>query len=591
MNYEFTTLCYVRFLSGLLAIILIVFLWKRRQLRGAVYLLLFELATAIWAIGDGFEAASPTVQMKLHWSQFGYLGVSTSAVMFLLFALSYTGILKLFRLRTILLLMVIPLLTMVMALTNPLHHLLWKEIVVSAGTNYGIYYYGPYFWINIVYEYSALTAGLIILLVSAFKVYSFYKLQFGILIFAALLPFIASISYVFKLTPVKGIDLTPISFILSGTIIAISLFWLRMFNIMPIARRQAIDNLRDGMTVINSAGRIVDANPAFCTITGLQKKDILKAEADNVFSKWNISLDQFSEDNDFTLQIQLGEDTDVQYFEVKCYPIKDNNQKALGKIFLMTDITTKKQILDTIADSNNKRRIEIVEKEKLILDLDAYARSVAHDLKNPISSVVNLTELIKSSLSENNKEEALEMIGMVHDQSERMIRIIDDLLLLSRIRKEDLKIEPVNFGNILGEALFRLHDEISSSDAAVEMPDHWPDVLGHKQWLEEVLINLISNALKYGGRPPAIRLECDNVTESIYRFRISDNGNGLPPDALKKIFMDFERLGRKDIQGNGLGLSIVKRIIEKLGGTVTVESDNKPGRGCIFSFTLKAVPS
>ena len=587
MSYDFTVLCFVRFISGIIALILVGVLWKRRQSQGAVYLMLFEFTAAIWAISDGFEAAATIIPQKMLWAQIAYIGVTTSAVMFLLFALSYTSHPRLVNIKIFLILMVIPLITIIMAFTNSFHELLWSKIIILEGTNRSVYYYGPWFWVHITYEYSALMTGIVILLIGAFKVYSLYKVQVWILIIGTILPFSASILYVFKLTPVKGLDPTPISFILSGIIVAISLYWLRMFNIIPLARKQAIDNLRDGMLVVDSANRVVDVNPAFCKIIGMQARQISGIQADIFFSKMKIGIDHFSVENDFTLETQIGVDVNFQSFEVKCHLVEDKNQKIIGRIFLITDITTKKMIVDALADSNNRRKSEIIEKEKLILDLDAYSRSVAHDLKNPISSVVGLSELIKISLSENKKDEAIEMVDMVKDQSEKMVRIIDDLLILSRIRKEEIKIFPIDISRILSEVLKRLHDEINMRKAIFKIPDHWPKVLGHNQWIEEVLMNLISNALKYGGIPPEIRLGFEKETGSTYRLWIQDNGNGIPSESLTKIFEDFERLGRKDIQGHGLGLPIVKRIIEKLGGEVNVESSNKTGEGCIFSFTLK----
>jgi PAS domain S-box-containing protein len=454
------------------------------------------------------------------------------------------------------------------------------------GTNQIVYYYGPYFWIQAFYQYAVLILGIIILMVGSMKVYTPYKTQFWIIILGTLFPFCSSIAYVFKLLPIKGFDPTPVSFILSGFIVALGIFWFRMFNIIPIARKQAVDNLRDGMLVVASANRIVDANSAFYRMTGLSPKQVIGNPVNIFFESLNLDLHKFSEENDYTLETQLGEDSDLQDIEVKCHKITDINQREVGGIYMLTNITTKKMILDAIADSNKRRKTELIEKEKLILDLDAYARSVAHDLKNPIGSVVSLSELIKLRLSENNIAEVSEMIGYVYDQSTKMIRIIDGLLMLSRIRKEDIVQTPINTGEILDEVFKRLESEIVKCNAVIEKPDHWPTVMGHSQWIEEVWVNLLSNAIKYGGTPPVIKLGYEKATSTAYRFWIQDNGNGLPEASLKKIFMDFERLGLKDTEGYGLGLPIVKRIFEKLGCEIIATSSNMPGAGCVFSFTL-----
>jgi PAS domain S-box-containing protein len=586
MSYEFSTLCYIRFLSGIFALFLVIFLWKLRHSKGVLYLMLFEISAAIWAICDGFESAAMTLPQKTHWAQFSYLGITTCAVMFLMFALSYTNHTRFVNLRSLLVLMIIPVITIIIAMTYPMHNLLWARIEIVEETHQSIYYYGPYFWIHTFYEYSILITGIIILMIGAFKVYSLYKKQFWILILGTFIPFISSIVYVFKLLPVKGFDPTPVSFIVSGFIVALGLFWFRMFNIMPLARKEAIDNLRDGMLVADSMDRIVDANLTFYRITGLDPKQIIGSKADIFFSGINVDITKFNAENDFTQETIIGKNSEQEDVEVKYHRITDVNDKTLGGIYMLTYITTKKMILDAIADSNKRRKKELIEKEKLILDLEAYARSVAHDLKNPIGLVVSLSELIRQRLAENDMSDVDEMLGHVYDQSKKMIRIIDDLLMLSRIRKEEIVKTPVDTGEILNDVFKRLEGEISKRAARIEKPDQWPGVMGHHQWIEEVWVNLISNALKYGGTPPVIKLGYERMANSVCRFWIQDNGNGLPESSLKKIFKDFERLGIKDSDGYGLGLPIVKRIFEKLDSEIVASSTNIPGEGCIFSFTL-----
>ena len=590
MSYEFSALSYIRFLSGGFALFLVVLLWRQRHSKGVIYLMLFELAAAIWATGDAFEGAALALPLKIQWSQFAYLGIATCTVMFLMFALSYTNQDRFANLRTLLILLVIPMITVIVAFTNQMTNLLWTKTEILEETNQSVYYYGPYFWIQAFYQYSVLIAGIIVLMAGSLKVYSPYKTQFWIIILGTLFPFFSSIAYVFKLLPVKGFDPTSLSFILSGFIVALGIFWFRMFNIMPLARKQAIDNLMEGMVVIDSANQIADVNDAFCKMTGFQPKEVIGIKADLIFSKINIDVNKFSEENEYTLETQLIVESDQEDIEIKYNSIKDTDQRVLGGIFMLTNITTRKMILDAIADSNKSRKIELIEKEKLILDLDAYARSVAHDLKNPIGSLVSLSELIKLRLSENDMTDVPEMIGLVYDQSKKMVGIIDGLLMLSRIRKEDIIQIPIDTGEILNEVFKRLDSEIVKRKATIEKSDQWPKVMGHPQWIEEVWVNLVSNALKYGGTPPVLKLGCEKVTSSSYRFWIQDNGNGLPEPSLKKIFKDFERLGIKDSDGYGLGLPIVKRIFEKLGGEIIATSSNLPGEGCVFSFTLSTEP-
>jgi signal transduction histidine kinase len=124
--------------------------------------------------------------------------------------------------------------------------------------------------------------------------------------------------------------------------------------------------------------------------------------------------------------------------------------------------------------------------------------------------------------------------------------------------------------------------------AEIIKPSEWPVVLGHAPWVEEVWANYISNAMKYGGHPPRVELGATPLPNGSVRFWVHDNGNGLSPEARAQLFIAYTRLDKLRATGHGLGLSIVKRIVEKLGGTVGLESEDEPGKGSTFSFTLPA---
>jgi len=586
MIYDFNLLCYIRFLSGLIAICIGLFILRRKFPQGAVFLALFELAAAIWAIADGFEAAATTVPLKLLWAQIAYLGTTTSAVFFLLFSIHYTQQIQFANKKTLAFLMLVPVITIILAFSNSQHNLLWKEIIIIESTNQSVYYYGFWFWIYIFYEYSVLVAGFSILLFYAFKIFQLYRTSIWLLLLGTLLPFCASILYVFKLSSFIEIDLTPISFIFSGIIVLISQFQLKMFNIIPIAQKQVTDNLHLGMLVIDSSGRIIDSNPEFNKLSQLSSKDMIGCKIDKILSKLHININDFTEQNEFTMERQIIVDGEQKIFEVKHQKVLDNIQSPIGNILIFNDITIKKLILDAIAESNQKRKIELLEKESLIKDLNAFARTVAHDLKNQINLIVGYSEVIKLKLLENDENKAIEMLEIVKNQSLKMNNIIDELLKLSTIRKEDIMQIPIDTCKIIDDVLKRLEKQITLSKSVISKPDQWPVVMGYPQWIEEVWFNLISNAIKYGGNPPEIKLGYDKASPASYNFWVSDNGNGLSENSFEIIFEDFERLGRIDIEGYGLGLPIVKRIIEKIGGQVNVSSANQPGKGCVFSFTL-----
>jgi signal transduction histidine kinase len=227
------------------------------------------------------------------------------------------------------------------------------------------------------------------------------------------------------------------------------------------------------------------------------------------------------------------------------------------------------------------------EHERLIEELDAFAHTVAHDLKNPINVIVGYGQLLSMpKLDEAKREKCLD--GIKRGAS-RMLDIIQALLLLSSVRKTDeIAISPLDMGKIVEEALQRLAELTEERGAEVIVPASWPSATGYELWVEQVWINYISNALKYGGKPPRVELGATPEAEGKIRFWVRDNGAGLTLEEQAQLFAPFVRLHPSgEIEGHGLGLSIVQRIVEKLGGKASVTS--QPGKGSVFSFTLPGV--
>jgi signal transduction histidine kinase/DNA-binding response OmpR family regulator len=218
-------------------------------------------------------------------------------------------------------------------------------------------------------------------------------------------------------------------------------------------------------------------------------------------------------------------------------------------------------------------------------ELDAFAHSVAHDLKAPVSSIVGFAGVLEEGYAQMSGEELRRYLQIMGRNGRKMARIIDGLLLLAGVRKMEVKMRPLDMASIVAEAMQRLAGMIEESQAEVVLPDTWPVSLGYGLWVEEVWVNYLSNGLKYGGRPPRVELGATAQSDGMVRFWIRDNGPGLTPEVQTQLFIPFRRLDRLRAEGHGLGLSIVRRIVEKLGGQVGVESE--VGRGSVFSFTLK----
>ncbi|MGE5224631.1 MAG: MASE3 domain-containing protein [Omnitrophica WOR_2 bacterium] len=217
-------------------------------------------------------------------------------------------------------------------------------------------------------------------------------------------------------------------------------------------------------------------------------------------------------------------------------------------------------------------------------DLDAFAHTVAHDLKNPLAGIITAANAL--SLPDISPDDRQELLQGIEETAFKMKNIIDNLLLLSEVRKSEVPKKPLDMQALVLRSMDRLASMIREKEAQIQLPGEWPDALGYSDWIEEVWVNYLSNALKYGGSHPQIEFGASPLAGGMVRFWIHDHGPGLSPQEQEHLFKPFTRLSQLNSIGHGLGLSIVRRIIEKLDGRVGVESE--AGKGSTFYFTLPA---
>jgi PAS domain S-box-containing protein len=255
------------------------------------------------------------------------------------------------------------------------------------------------------------------------------------------------------------------------------------------------------------------------------------------------------------------------------------------------------RLLVTVRDITGRKRVEEVlrrrtaELEERNKELDAFAHTVAHDLQDSLGLVTGFAATLEQSYATLPEQELERYLRVIARSGLRMSNIVDELLLLAGVRKVDLEPVPLDMTPLVAGAQQRLADMIERYFAEIVLPESWPVALGHGPWVEEIWVNYLSNALKYGGRPPRIELGADRVNDgstgqAVIRFWVQDNGPGLTREEQAKLFVPFAQLAQVEAKGHGLGLSIVQRIVEKLGGRAGVESE--VGRGSLFWFTLPA---
>jgi light-regulated signal transduction histidine kinase (bacteriophytochrome) len=217
-------------------------------------------------------------------------------------------------------------------------------------------------------------------------------------------------------------------------------------------------------------------------------------------------------------------------------------------------------------------------------ELDHFSSVIAHDLQEPLRMITGYLHLLQSQYGSKLDGDANEFIAYAMDGAKRMQVLINDLLTYSRLGTRGKPFEVTDCNDVLGAALFNLMIAIRESGAHVTH-DPLPAVLGDKVQLGQLFQNLLGNAIKYrDNRPLEIHVGCERDGD-VWRLFVRDNGIGIDPEHAQRIFVIFQRLHtRQEYPGTGVGLAICKRIVERHGGIIWVESE--PRKGATFYFTL-----
>jgi PAS domain S-box-containing protein len=251
----------------------------------------------------------------------------------------------------------------------------------------------------------------------------------------------------------------------------------------------------------------------------------------------------------------------------------------------------KDTVLAMVRDVSIRTWVES-EREKLIEELEAknaelerFTYTVSHDLKSPLITIKGFLGFIKEDSRSGNIVRLESDIKRISDATEKMQQLLNDLLELSRIGRVTNKSQEIRFNELIAEALELVHGRISQRGISVHVDEHLPTIFGDRQRIHEVLQNLIDNAAKFMGDQPSPRIEIGQQGELKGKpvFFVRDNGIGISPQYKDRIFGLFDKLDGQT-EGTGVGLALVKRIVEFHGGRVWVESE--PGKGSTFFFTL-----
>jgi signal transduction histidine kinase len=571
----------IQFMAVAVSIGTVIILWKFGKSPEVKYLILVEILAAIWALTYGIEFLRDDLETKKFWSRLSYFGISFLPVCYFFFTTAFSQKRNILTPGIMAVLLILPFITVPVAMTDEYHHLLWKNVTLNAETNMLVISHGIWFWIFWIYSISLILAGLFNLFRSIYNFTAYYRSQVGTLMIATMIPLGGNLMYVTGINPLPGFDWTPVLFVFTGLVITFGVMKYRMFDLVPFARNKLIDTMSDGVIVINSEGFIEDYNPAVTRIFKLEAGDIRRKRFNSMFKEYGTLVKAITEGTSDTAEITLDDTEGHKYYQARFTNIFDRNHKFSGRLVQVNDVTSLKK-------TESRLKAEVEERGRLIEDLDAFAHTVAHDLRSSLGSVYASSEIMEECIKDGNTELLPEFAGMIKVAAQKAMHLTQELLILATVSHQEIEKKPLDMQRILLEAQKQVKDLIVKSKAKINTENNWPEALGYAPWVEEIWVNYLTNAIKYGGVPPVVTAGAVVSPDKKVRFWVKDNGNGILPEKQHLLFQKYMRLEPGKAEGYGLGLSIVKRIVDKLGGSVGLESTGLKEEGALFWFELPA---
>ncbi|MBP7045147.1 MAG: PAS domain-containing protein [Chloroflexi bacterium] len=315
-------------------------LWRRRTAPGGRALIVYMIATAWWS-GTYALFWANFAPSRQFWLNATYLGVVALSPALLVFTLQFTHREKWLTSPVWALLIIEPILTILILLTDSWHGLFFGNTQNTVDSS--IFAGGPWFWVNVVFAYSLSLFVIILLIRSFFASQGLYRRQILPVLLATSIPWVSNIVSFANLNPWPALDLTPIAFSLSGTLIAINLFLYRFLDVVPVARDKLVENMKDSILVVDKQNRVVDVNPALTRLLNLEISAIIGQKVEAILPEWSQLQATSEDDRTIEQEIQIP-NSSAEYLNIRVISLQDSRGKEQGKLIILRNITARKKM-------------------------------------------------------------------------------------------------------------------------------------------------------------------------------------------------------------------------------------------------------
>jgi diguanylate cyclase (GGDEF)-like protein/PAS domain S-box-containing protein len=414
--------------------------WRRRAAPGAASLALLMLGAAVWAAGEAVRWGTTTLPGQVGALRFVYVGAALVPTTYLTFVLQVTHRGSWLTRRTLALLAVVPVLEVALMWTDEWHHLFHASLSLVDQDGLLVLYWerGAAYWLTaILYPYALIAVGTLLLLAAFFGARGPYRIQLGLSLLAALVPFAGSAVTQSGFSPFQHLDLAPFAFSLAGLIMAFALFRHRLLDLLPVARGVLIESMSDGVLVLDTQGRIVDINPAAQRLIGPNADAPLGRDAAQVLAAWPDLVARYRDVQRTRAEIEV-DPAGLQFLDLQITPLHDHAGRLTGRLIVFRDITEYKRARAELLVANALLTVRL----KQIEDLQAQLREQA--IRDPLTRLFNrryLEETLPREFSRASREGYPIGVAMIdidhfkrlndthgHDAGDRVLQALAALL-------------------------------------------------------------------------------------------------------------------------------------------------------------------
>ncbi|MEI7771833.1 MAG: histidine kinase N-terminal 7TM domain-containing protein [Chloroflexales bacterium] len=610
MQYQFTPYALLPLCTAVVEAMLAYDTWRRRSDPASLPFLVLTFLVGLWSFGNAFELSSATVATAFFWVRIEYISIVFVPVVWLVMMLAFSERRSTLSRSWIASLLLVPLITTAIIWSSAATPFFWREFSIETLDPLTVIHVirGPWFWAHTAYSYLMLAGGTFVLVRGLITAPGLYRDQSLALLISVIAPWLANVLYVFSLIPKAFPDPTALAFVITGLAFSWAMRNAGLFELGPMAYREVIQQMSDGVVVLDPLNRIVDINLSAAHTFAMPARQLLGRPFRQVMAAWPDLIDRYSTlldlDHRINTEIGIRNAGDLLVYDLQVTPLQGARGKLKGRMLVWRDITALKQAMAQIQHQNEllENQALILQAAKVAAEAGSRAKSVflttmSHELRTPLSAILGYADLIQYDLAENDTEALDKDLANIKIAGEHLLNMIGGVLDYAKIEAGKMRLDLQTFlvYEIVVEALASVRPlvERNANRLDLQIDADLGTMRADPVKVRQVLINLLSNAAKFT-QSGVITLRVTrrpaeagpDAPPAALIFEVIDTGIGMSESQLRQLFQEFTQViaNPSGQVGSGLGLALSQKLCDLMGGQITVVS--QPGSGTTFTVTL-----